>query len=81
MAITSPILRWLIVIQTVTLVLLLALYVALSIFGVPSKQAMIKSFEDCIADEDSIIQESYPATCITKSQTRFVQPVSTTPEE
>ena len=81
MAITSPVLRWLIVIQTVTLILLLALYIALSIFGVPSKQAQIKSYEDCVAAEDSIIQESYPAVCITKSQTRFVQPVTATPEQ
>jgi hypothetical protein len=76
MAITSPVLHWLIVIQTVTLILLLVLYVTLSIFGVSSKDNQISTYDECVKASGSIIQESYPAICITKADVRFTQPLS-----
>ncbi len=35
----------------------------------------IDSYESCVAANGSTIQESYPATCITRLGTRFTQPV------
>jgi hypothetical protein len=34
------------------------------------------SYEECTKAEGSVIQESYPATCVTKDGNRFVQPIS-----
>ncbi len=39
----------------------------------PSK---IKSFADCQKATGSLIQESYPEVCVTKSGQRFVQPIN-----
>lgn len=36
----------------------------------------IDSYESCIVAKGSIIQESYPATCITRLGTRFTQPIT-----
>ena len=35
----------------------------------------IDSYESCIASKGSLIQESYPATCITRLGTRFPEPI------
>lgn len=34
------------------------------------------TYEACVASAGSIIQESYPATCVTKNGTRFTQPLT-----
>jgi len=34
------------------------------------------SYEECVNAQDSVIQESYPATCVTKDGERFIQPLS-----
>jgi hypothetical protein len=34
------------------------------------------TYEECIEAEGSVIQESYPATCITKDGGRFIQPLT-----
>jgi len=36
----------------------------------------ITSFDECMKSKGSIVQESYPATCVTRDGTRFVQPVN-----
>jgi len=36
----------------------------------------INSYESCVAAKGSLIQESYPSTCITRLGTRFSQPLS-----
>ncbi|MCL4200241.1 hypothetical protein KJZ67_02780 [Patescibacteria group bacterium] len=43
----------------------------------------VTSFDGCMTAKGSTIQESYPATCITRDGTRFIQPVSpeTYPDE
>lgn len=33
------------------------------------------SYEECIKEKGSVIQESYPAACITRRGIRFVQPI------
>ena len=37
----------------------------------------IDSYESCVASKGSIIQESYPATCVTRLGSRFTQPTPT----
>ena len=65
---------------------ILLLGVAIGAFGVkflnqPERQPLIASYEDCITAKGSIVQESYPATCVTASDQRFTQPISSpTPE-
>lgn len=39
------------------------------------KSAEITNYEECIKSEGSRIQESYPATCVTKDNQRFTQPI------
>ena len=36
----------------------------------------VYSYDDCIKAKGSIIQESYPATCVTRDNKRFVQPIN-----
>ena len=43
----------------------------------PSQRMMAKTYEECASLPNSIIQESYPATCVTADGQRFVQPIST----
>lgn len=46
--------------------------------------SQISSYDDCVNAKGSIVQYSYPATCVTASGQRFTQPVSsptTTPTE
>ena len=38
--------------------------------------AQIDSYDQCVAATGSIVQESYPATCITTSGQRFIQPLT-----
>lgn len=40
-----------------------------------NKTAKITTYEECTKAEGSKIQESYPATCVTKDNQRFTQPV------
>jgi hypothetical protein len=35
----------------------------------------VTNYEECLKSEGSIIQDSYPATCVTKDNQRFTQPV------
>lgn len=79
MAITSPIFRWLIGVQTFLLIVLAVLYIYLIFFGVEGRHQNVLSYEECLVTEGSLLQESYPATCVTRSGQQFVQPL--TPEE
>lgn len=36
----------------------------------------VTSFDECIKAKGSIIQESYPATCVTRDNRRFIQPTN-----
>lgn len=38
-------------------------------------QPAVSSYEECTTSRGSIIQESYPATCITRDGKRFIQPI------
>jgi len=76
MVITSPIFRWLIGVQTFLLILLAVLYIYLIFFGVEGRHQNISSYEECLVSEGSSLQESYPATCVTRNQQRFVQPLT-----
>lgn len=40
------------------------------------QSGVIDSYESCVAANGSRIQESYPATCVTKSGARFIQPIA-----
>jgi len=40
-----------------------------------SEQEIITTFEECMATEGSVLEESYPPVCLTKSGTRFVAEV------
>lgn len=73
---TSPVLKWLITIQTVLLIFLAFLYTYLVFFGPEHKQQMVSTYEECIALPGSVLQESYPATCVTKNNQRFTQPLT-----
>lgn len=73
----APWLKWLIIIQTSIVVLLLALFVILSITGTSFKKVTITSYDECVAAKGSIIQESYPARCITADEQTFIQPIET----
>lgn len=70
----SPVIKWMIIIQTIVLSVLVFLFIYFSLFGVPGRKP-ITSYEECVAAQDSVIQESYPATCITKQKQRFTQPI------
>jgi|GEM_PF-3843309 len=39
------------------------------------KSSSISNYEECLASSGSLIQESYPATCVSKSGQRFVQKI------
>jgi hypothetical protein len=43
------------------------------------QQTQVKSYEECVAAVGSLLQTSYPATCVTKSGQQFIQPIN--PEE
>ncbi len=63
--------------------LIIGILVVLTLVGYQTyaKYAALKSidsYESCVASPGSLIQESYPATCVTRFGTRFIQPV---PEE
>lgn len=44
-----------------------------------SHQLVITDYDSCITAPGSIIQESYPATCITRDGARFIQPIPQPP--
>jgi len=65
----------------------LALGIAVGLFsakflsGQFPNQPVINSYADCLVAKGSIVQESYPATCVTATGRRFTQPISSpTPE-
>jgi len=39
------------------------------------KVAKVTNYDECLKAEGSIVQDSYPATCITKGKQRFTQPI------
>ncbi|MBI2310083.1 hypothetical protein HYU89_04275 [Candidatus Collierbacteria bacterium] len=72
--------RWLL--WLIAGLVLLALGIAIGIF-LPKlfSGPTISNYENCLAAKGSRVQESYPATCVTASGRRFIQPVSSpTPE-
>ena len=58
-------------------ILVLILFVAYQKYTEYSSLKSINSYDSCITAKGSIIQESYPATCITRLSTRFTQPIFT----
>ena len=56
-------------------IFLLISFVAYQKYSEYSTLKSIDSYESCAAAKGSIIQESYPATCITRLGVRFTQPV------
>jgi len=36
----------------------------------------VSTYEECINAKGSVIQESYPATCVTRDKKRFTQPLT-----
>ena len=60
----------------------LALGIAVGLFsakflsGQFPNQPVINSYADCLVAKGSIVQESYPATCVTASGQRFTQPLT-----
>jgi hypothetical protein len=74
-------LKWVIIVETSLVVLLITLFVILSVAGVSFKQEPITSYDACVLAKGSIIQESYPARCITSNGQTFIQAeVSPQPE-
>lgn len=43
-----------------------------------TRAPLVTSYEECIQAKNSTIQESYPATCVTKDGKRFTQPIEPT---
>ena len=70
----------------ITGIVILTIVVAVGLFSAKflnrsSSPSQISSYPDCLAAKGSIVQESYPATCVTASGRRFIQPISSpTPE-
>jgi hypothetical protein len=63
----------------VTIVLMLIVFVVAFVITYLRKAATApppSSYQECIAQRSSIVQESYPAVCVTKSGARFIQPIS-----
>jgi len=70
---SSP--RWLL--WLIAGLILLALGIAIGIFLPKSFSGpTISNYEDCLAAKGSTVQLSYPATCITASGRRFIQPLT-----
>lgn len=69
------------IIETSLVVLLLLLFVILSAAGVSFKEQPITSYSECVQAKGSVIQESYPARCVTEKGQTFIQPVETPPAE
>lgn len=63
----------------ITGLIMLGIGITVGLFLGNSSKRTISSYEKCIQTKDSIVQESYPATCITASGQRFIQ--SLTDEE
>ena len=62
-------------------ILLIGFGIAIGLFSAKflsqsSSLSQISSYADCLVSKGSIIQESYPATCVTASGQRFTQPIS-----
>jgi hypothetical protein len=70
----SPAIKWLVIIQTSVLVFLLLLFIYVSFWRQPTP-APVTTYEECLTAKGSVIQESYPATCITQDKQRFIQPL------
>jgi len=69
--------RWLLwsAIGLVFLIIAVALFSA-KFLNQSSSPSQISSYPDCLAAKGSIVQESYPATCVTATGQRFIQPVT-----
>jgi len=70
----SKALKLIVIVQGIIIAILLFLFIYWSVTGVGLKQ--LSSYADCIQAKDSVIQESYPATCVAKNGQRFIQPLS-----
>jgi hypothetical protein len=57
------------------LVVLIAWLIS-TLLGASSPQATITNFEQCKADPDSVLQESFPETCVTVDGRRFTGPTN-----
>lgn len=69
----STTLKTIVIVQGVVIAILLFLFIYLSVTRTDTKE--LTSYEDCTQAEGSIIQESYPATCVAENGQRFVQPI------
>lgn len=84
MSITTGIptwLKWVFIVETSIVVLLLSLFVILSLMEFSLKDEPITSYEECVLAKGSVIQESYPARCVTEKDQTFIQPVEAPPAE
>lgn len=57
-------------------VIIIFLGVAIFYFKQSLAIKQISGYEECIQAKGSLIQESYPAVCVTKSKQSFTQPIS-----
>ncbi len=57
-------------------IFILLIFVAYQKYSEYSTLKSIDSYESCAAAKGSVIQESYPATCITRLGSRFTQPIA-----
>lgn len=73
----SNFLVW-IAIAVVTLTIGIGIGLALGKYSTPASptSSQISSYEDCVNAKGSIVQESYPATCVTADEKRFIQPLT-----
>lgn len=74
-------LKWVFILETSLVVLLLSLFVILSVTGTSFKQQPITSYAECVVAKGSVIQESYPAKCVTDKGQTFIQPIEEAPSE
>jgi len=77
----SPALKVVVIGQAGIIVLLLSLFIYFTLNGVPSSPSTVTTYQECLDSFGSSLQESYPATCVTKNQERFVQPLTSEEEQ
>lgn len=63
-----------IVVSTVSVVLVLIVWLISSLLGASSDATTITNFEQCKASPDSSLQESYPEICVTSDGRTFIGP-------
>jgi len=70
------------VIYKVGLVLMMIFLIVLAIYFVLSNEnSKVESWDDCIKQEGSVIQISYPRVCVTKKGEKFTESIETENEE